>query len=247
MSEENEKLVKNLDKLLFEDSGEAPKDVRQRLEAKGIDVKGLIARVKAAVEKAKEWQAAEIVKLEDQILELSSECEHYKMLTRELGQELKLAQSAAAQYLALTGKSDEVIYVCNKCGYAGATMQHEGCNYNATPAAAAGQKKWTVKKQGDWAVLLCGNHEVHFRIEQFQLLTTVCEHHNATLQSGFDVETWKRNFDLSMEKINKLESQQSDDTKRLESFIRQARLDLSNDDPIAAAQTLDAAMRKDGL
>jgi hypothetical protein len=48
MSEENAKLVKNLDRLLFQDSSEAPEEVRQRLEAKGVDVNGLIARVKAA-------------------------------------------------------------------------------------------------------------------------------------------------------------------------------------------------------
>ncbi len=48
MSEEDAKLVKNLDRLLFEDSGEKPEHVRRRLEAEGIDVNGLIARVKAA-------------------------------------------------------------------------------------------------------------------------------------------------------------------------------------------------------
>jgi hypothetical protein len=48
MSEEDTKLVKNLDRLLFEDSSERPEEVRRRLEAKGIDVGGLIARVKAA-------------------------------------------------------------------------------------------------------------------------------------------------------------------------------------------------------
>jgi len=47
MSDEDAKLVKNLDRLLFEDTGEEPEEVRRRLEAKGVDVKGLIARVKA--------------------------------------------------------------------------------------------------------------------------------------------------------------------------------------------------------
>jgi hypothetical protein len=47
MSDEDAKLVKNLDRLLFEDIGEEPEEVRRRLEAKGVDVKGLIARVKA--------------------------------------------------------------------------------------------------------------------------------------------------------------------------------------------------------
>jgi hypothetical protein len=48
MSNEDAKLVKNLDRLLFEDSGEEPEEVRRRLEAKGVNVKELIARVKAA-------------------------------------------------------------------------------------------------------------------------------------------------------------------------------------------------------
>lgn len=48
MSNEHTKLVKNLDRLLFEDTGEEPEEVRRRLEAEGVNVKGLIARVKAA-------------------------------------------------------------------------------------------------------------------------------------------------------------------------------------------------------
>jgi len=52
MSDENLKLLKNLDKLLFEDAEEAPDEVRRRLESKGVDVKGLIARVKAAAGEA---------------------------------------------------------------------------------------------------------------------------------------------------------------------------------------------------
>ena len=48
MSEEDAKLVENLDRILFEDSGEPPEEVRRRLEAEGVDVNGLIARVKAA-------------------------------------------------------------------------------------------------------------------------------------------------------------------------------------------------------
>src|SRR5438034_4104126 len=48
MSNEDAELVKNLDRLLFEDSGEEPEEVRRRLEAESVNVKGLIARVKAA-------------------------------------------------------------------------------------------------------------------------------------------------------------------------------------------------------
>jgi hypothetical protein len=48
MSNEDTKLVKNLDRLLFENTGEEPEEVHRRLEAEGVDVKGLIARVKAA-------------------------------------------------------------------------------------------------------------------------------------------------------------------------------------------------------
>ncbi len=52
MSDEHVKLLKNLDKLLFEDAGEKPEEVRRRLEAEGVDVKGLIARVKATAGEA---------------------------------------------------------------------------------------------------------------------------------------------------------------------------------------------------
>lgn len=52
MSDEHLKLVKNLDKLLFEDYGEKPEEVRRRLESEGVDVKGLIARIKAAAGEA---------------------------------------------------------------------------------------------------------------------------------------------------------------------------------------------------
>jgi hypothetical protein len=48
MSEEDVKLVTNLDRLFFEDTDKRPEEVSQRLEAKGVDVKALIARVKAA-------------------------------------------------------------------------------------------------------------------------------------------------------------------------------------------------------
>jgi hypothetical protein len=52
MSNEDAELVKNLDRLLFEDSGEKPEEVRRRLEVEGVNVKGLIARVKAAASDA---------------------------------------------------------------------------------------------------------------------------------------------------------------------------------------------------
>jgi len=52
MSNEDAELVKNLDRLLFEDSGEKPEEVCSRLEAEGVNVKGLIARVKAAASDA---------------------------------------------------------------------------------------------------------------------------------------------------------------------------------------------------
>lgn len=48
MSEDHVRTVKNLDKILLDDAGETPAQVRQRLEAEGIDVKGLIARIKSA-------------------------------------------------------------------------------------------------------------------------------------------------------------------------------------------------------
>jgi hypothetical protein len=52
MSDEDAKLVENLDRLLFEDIGGEPEEVRRRLEAEGVNVKGLIARVKAAASDA---------------------------------------------------------------------------------------------------------------------------------------------------------------------------------------------------
>lgn len=48
MSESHVKLLKNLDRILFDDAGETPAQVRQRLEAEGVDVKGLVARIKSA-------------------------------------------------------------------------------------------------------------------------------------------------------------------------------------------------------
>ncbi|MGC2765454.1 MAG: hypothetical protein WB607_08100 [Candidatus Acidiferrum sp.] len=48
MSEYHVKMQKNLDKVLFDDVGETPAEVRQRLEREGVDVKGLVARVKMA-------------------------------------------------------------------------------------------------------------------------------------------------------------------------------------------------------
>lgn len=48
MSDEHVKLLKNLDRLLFDDAGETPEDVRGRLESEGVDVNALIARVTSA-------------------------------------------------------------------------------------------------------------------------------------------------------------------------------------------------------
>ncbi len=45
-------MLKNLDKVLLDDAGETPAEIRQRLEAEGVDVKGLVARVKAAAGEA---------------------------------------------------------------------------------------------------------------------------------------------------------------------------------------------------
>ena len=52
MSKNHVKMLKNLEKVLFDDAGETPAEVRQRLEAEGVDVKGLVARVKAAAAEA---------------------------------------------------------------------------------------------------------------------------------------------------------------------------------------------------
>jgi len=52
MSKNHVKMLKNLDKVLLDDAGETPAEVRQRLEAEGVDVKGLVARVKAAAGEA---------------------------------------------------------------------------------------------------------------------------------------------------------------------------------------------------
>jgi hypothetical protein len=52
MSEYHREMLRNLDKVLFDDTGETPTGVRHRLEAEGVDVKGLIARVKAAAGEA---------------------------------------------------------------------------------------------------------------------------------------------------------------------------------------------------
>jgi hypothetical protein len=48
MSEYHVKMLKNLDKVLFEDVGETPAEVRQRLEKEGVDVKALVARIKSS-------------------------------------------------------------------------------------------------------------------------------------------------------------------------------------------------------
>ena len=47
MSDENVNLVKNLDKLLFEDT-ESVVELRKRLESEGVDVATLVARVREA-------------------------------------------------------------------------------------------------------------------------------------------------------------------------------------------------------
>ncbi len=49
MSEDHVKMLKDLDKVLFNDAGETPAEIRQRLEAEGADVNGLVARVKDAL------------------------------------------------------------------------------------------------------------------------------------------------------------------------------------------------------
>ena len=48
MSEYHVKMLKNLDKVLFDDVGETPAEVRQRLEKEGVDVKALVTRIKTA-------------------------------------------------------------------------------------------------------------------------------------------------------------------------------------------------------
>src|SRR4051794_21427767 len=62
MSEDQVRMLKNLDKVLFDDAGETPGEVRQRLEAEGGDVKGLITRVKSAAGKAYRQALAEEAK-----------------------------------------------------------------------------------------------------------------------------------------------------------------------------------------
>ena len=66
MSDYHVKMLKNLDKVLFDDVGETPAQVRERLEKEGVDVKALVARVKSAAgaayrevlaEEAKETQS----------------------------------------------------------------------------------------------------------------------------------------------------------------------------------------------
>jgi hypothetical protein len=47
MSEDHVKMLKNLDKVLFDDVGETPAEVRQRLEKEGVDVEALVVRIKA--------------------------------------------------------------------------------------------------------------------------------------------------------------------------------------------------------
>jgi hypothetical protein len=47
MSEDHVKMLKNLDKVLFDDVGETPAEVRQRLKKEGVDVEALVVRIKA--------------------------------------------------------------------------------------------------------------------------------------------------------------------------------------------------------
>ena len=52
MSDDHVKMLKSLDKVLFDDAGETPAEIRQRLEAEGVDVNGLVARMKSAMGEA---------------------------------------------------------------------------------------------------------------------------------------------------------------------------------------------------
>jgi hypothetical protein len=52
MSKDHVKMLKNLDKILLDDVGETPEEVRRRLELDGVDVKGLVMRVKSAAGEA---------------------------------------------------------------------------------------------------------------------------------------------------------------------------------------------------
>lgn len=52
MSENHVRIVKNLDEILFDDAGETPAELRKRLEAEGVDVTAMIARVRSTAGKA---------------------------------------------------------------------------------------------------------------------------------------------------------------------------------------------------
>jgi hypothetical protein len=65
MSKDHVKLLKNLDKLLLDDVGETPAEVRRRLEQEGVNVKELVARVKAAAGEAYRQQLAAEAKREE--------------------------------------------------------------------------------------------------------------------------------------------------------------------------------------
>lgn len=45
-------MLKHLDKLLFEETEETPAQIRQQLESEGIDVQGMVTRLKVAVGEA---------------------------------------------------------------------------------------------------------------------------------------------------------------------------------------------------
>lgn len=105
--------------------------------------------IKAAIEKTTEVVAAER--------------EHYKMLTQELGQELKLAQA---------GKEGDAT-----CHQTGTRWSTSNAAPNVQPvAAAAGQEKWTEEY-----VSQLFNGQPTFR----KSMIRIADAHNATLQQSF--------------------------------------------------------------
>ncbi len=79
-------------------------------------------------------------------------------------------------------------WFCNKCGYVGATQQHEGCNYDAAPIKPTGE--WTVPEYhycddlrcelrcGDKAITT--NWGTDFKNELYK----IADAHNAALAAG---------------------------------------------------------------
>ena len=96
MSKNHVKMLKNLDKVLLDDAGETPAEVRQRLEAEGVDVKGLVSRVKAAAGEAYRQRLATEARLAQ--LEVSKSKGQVFGNLISLGREklLELIQSAAS-------------------------------------------------------------------------------------------------------------------------------------------------------